>query len=74
MMKDTDSIVRSWVKESDTEIEDEFHSTGLNEIQLDDLPSDPLDLGPNQRKRAREMDAVRCMMTDLGWTEPLHHT
>ena len=73
MMKDTDSIVGSWVKESDTEIEDEFHSTGLNEIQLDDLPSDPLDLGPNQRKRAKEMDAVGRMMADLGWTEPLHH-
>jgi hypothetical protein len=73
MMKDADSIVGSWVKESDTEIEDEFHSTGLNEIQLDDLPSYPLDSGPNQIKRTKEMDAVRRMMTDLGWTEPLHH-
>ena len=73
MMKEADSIVGSWVKESDNEIEDEFHSTGLNEIQLDDLPSDPLDLGPNQRKRANEMDAVGRMMTDLGWTEPLHY-
>ena len=73
MMKDANSIVGSWVKENDTEIEDEFHSTGLNEIQLDDLPSNPLDLGPNQRKRAKKMDAVGRMMSDLGWTEPLHH-
>ena len=74
MMKDADSIVGSWVKERDAEMEDEFHITGMNEIQLDDLPSDPLDLGPNQRKRAKEMDAVGRMMADLGWTEPLHHS
>ena len=54
-------------------LEDELHSTSLEEIQLDDLPSDPLGLGPNQKKHAREMDAVGCMMTDLGWTEPLQH-
>ena len=26
-----------------------------------------------KKKRAKEMDAVGCMMTDLGWTEPLYH-
>src|ERR1700678_3111244 len=72
MMKDANSIVGSWVKESDPKIEDEFPGTGLDEIQLDDLPSDPLGLGPNQKKRAKEMDAVGRMMRDLGWTEPLH--
>ena len=72
MMKDTNPIAGSWFKESDIEIEDETHGTGLEEIQLDDLPSEPLGLGPNQKKRAKEMDAVGQMMTDLGWTEPLY--
>ena len=72
MMKDTDLIVGSWFKESDIEIEDETHGTDLEAIQLDDLPSDPLGLGPNQKKCAKEMDAVGRMMTDLGWTEPLY--
>ena len=73
MMKDANSIVGSWVKENDIEIDDELHGMGLEEIQLDDLPSDPLGLGPNQKKRAKEMDAVGRMMSDLGWTEPLYN-
>jgi hypothetical protein len=75
MMKDANPIAGSWFKDSDVKIEDELHCTGPedHDIQFDDLPSDALALGPNQKKRAKEMDAVGRMMTDLGWTEPLHH-
>ena len=77
MMKGLDanlnSIVGSWVNESITEMVDEHHGTGVEEIQLDDLPLDPLGFGPHQKKRATEMNAIGRMMTDLGWTEPLPH-
>ena len=73
MMKDANPIAGSWLKDSDGEIEDEPHSAGLEDIQFDDLPSDALNLGPNQKRRAKEMDAVRRMMTGLGWTDPLYH-
>ncbi|KAF8800467.1 hypothetical protein BYT27DRAFT_7052046, partial [Phlegmacium glaucopus] len=72
MKKGTDIINGSWNAVGDEEEDgDSPHANGLNVINIDDVPIDPLNSGPRHNKRLREMEVVNQMMMSLGWTEPI---
>lgn len=74
MKKGMNPITCSWAVNDEEQDNENPHDNGLNAINFDDVPVDPLNSGPRHNKRMREMEAVNHMMMSLGWTEPLPST
>ena len=71
MMKEGDSISGSYDKTDGEDAVDEFPDVSPGIVEFDDVPANPLDSGPNHKKRAKEMETIRQMMTSMGWVDPV---
>lgn len=76
LKKSGDNVVGSWIPDDDIEVDDEgIQGVSPDDTAFDDAPDDapdrPLDSGPINRRRLREMSDVAQMMTSMGWTEPI---
>jgi hypothetical protein len=60
----------SWMAEKDSEeIDCEDVSPAM--VEFDDLPEDPVNIGPKHCKRLKEMEAINGLLLSMGWTEPV---
>ena len=71
MRKMGEDIVGSWDKDDGKEVDDDFEGIPPENVELDDVPTDPLDYGPNHKRRMKEMEAVGRMLTSMGWAYPI---
>ena len=65
----TQAFVGSW-EVADEEIDTELHK-GLDAAVFDDVPDDPLDMGPRHAKRLREKEMINNILNSTGWNEPI---
>ena len=70
-MKKGNPLVGSWDKGEGYEVDDELQGICTADMELDDLPADPLSSGPIHKRRMREMNEVQRVMSSMGWTQPL---
>ena len=40
-------------------------------VEFDDLPEDPVSMGPKHRKRLKETEEINSLLMSVGWTEPV---
>ena len=64
------AFLGSWTTEGD-EIDCEDHEVGPTMVEFDDLPEDPVSMGPKHRKRLKETEAINSLLMSVGWTEPV---
>ena len=58
----------SWTaKKEETDSED----AGPTMVEFDDLPEDPVNIGPKHCKRLKEAEAINSLLLSMGWTEPV---
>lgn len=69
-MKKGIPLAGSWDADNGAEVDDEMIGTGAVDMELDDLPSDPLASGPVHKRRVHDMSVVRQVMSTMGWTHP----
>jgi hypothetical protein len=65
------AMVGSWDKDDGKEFDDDFQGIPPQAVELDDVPIDPLNSGPNHNGRMKEMEAVGRMLTSMGWADPI---
>ena len=71
MKKMGDTIVGSWDGDGGEEVhDDDFQGVNLDNMDVENAPTDPLDVGPNHKRRMRETHAVAQMMISMGWADP----
>ena len=72
LKKAGDAIIGSWDGGNGKEVhDDDFQGVNPDNIEFEDAPIDPLDSGPNHKRRMREMGTVVQMMTSIGWADPI---
>ena len=71
MKKTGVGIIGSWDRDDAEEVDDDLQCVSPGGIEFEDAPTDPLDSGPNHKRRAKEMNAVAQMMTSMGWADPI---
>ena len=65
----TQTFVGSW-EVADEEIDTKLHR-GLDAAVFDDVPDDPLDVGPRHVKQLREKETINNVLNSTGWIEPI---
>ena len=65
----TQTFVGSW-EVADDEIDASLHR-GPDAAVFDDVPNNPLDMGPRHAKRLREKETINNVLSSTGWNEPI---
>ena len=65
----TQIFVGSW-EVADNEMDASLHK-GPDAAVFDDVPNDPLDMGPRHAKRLREMETINNVLSSTGWNKPI---
>ena len=62
------TFLGSWTAEKE---EIDCEDVGPTAVEFDDLPEDPVNVGPKHIKRLKETEAINSLLSSMGWTEPV---
>jgi hypothetical protein len=66
----TQTFVGSW-EVADEEIDTNLHKGLDAAVVSDNVPDDPLDMGPRYAKRLKEKEMINNMLNSTNWSEPI---
>ena len=62
------AFLGSWTADKE---EMDGEDVGPAMVEFDDLPEDPVSLGPKHCKRLKEIETINSLLSSMGWTEPV---